>query len=815
MPWRAGNGGKAPGFRYKNNAWSMAKFDEWAADPRSFVQTTDEGGPISCGPEQVAGLLIMIYGGIFVIDFDSPELCERFKERFPQDFADPTRVQAKTAKGFHFYFSSDLDFIVNKNRIREGDEVLEMDIKAPWANGTPGAIQIPPANGKEWIVPIYDPAGHMRPPSPEYEEWLRTVAYTMPVAAPAQGAGIFGHKVHIDTAASQDVVELLGMVVDSRLDDYSEWISLGMVCKCVIGDAGLDPWREASRRSPKYRDGVCEQKWETFPWHGKGTGLLRSWAKRDSPGAYDAWCRGRTEHIIDKCARDPCMGENHVAVAFSDMCKDIIAWDGKTFYVFNNGEVARSGADLADVGMWWVNAEDKVLLLLTEVFKVKVMERIVQLSNLAVQAADDEDRREELEALCKKLERLLNNIDKVAFQHNVVSAARKYLKVQGFELLLDADPHLLSFNNGVVWDFEAGMSRPKAPSDYLTKSVGYDLPNTPPTAEQRAVLDRFFVEVFPNPEQRQYVLWMLRSMLDGRNAQRLHNVYLHTGVSGANGKSVLQSIMKRLLGAYCMSISIAMLTQKRGHHTGTDEIMLMAFGKRLIMFEEPDASEKVNSGVIKEYSACAEQTVRGLWKSPVERRPCWVISIACNDNLRLDGSDPALERRVKVIHHQSRFVLPPTQPAPEANVYAADDAFLEQLKKPENIRALMWVMLYEVPADMVVPACVLAATREYMGRYDPVASFVEERLEERPNAVCGVTLSELRKEFSAWHLMAFAKPSTMQLTDLKRHLIRRLRVQVTPQKKINGRNKCNVFLGWDFRPQDDDVVMDEEGGEDS
>jgi hypothetical protein len=46
-------------------------------------------------------------------------------------------------------------------------------------------------------------------------------------------------------------------------DSYADWIRVGMTLRS-LGDDGLILWRDWSENSSKYKDGECEEKWETF-----------------------------------------------------------------------------------------------------------------------------------------------------------------------------------------------------------------------------------------------------------------------------------------------------------------------------------------------------------------------------------------------------------------------------------------------------------------------------------------------------------------------------------------------------------------------
>jgi len=47
------------------------------------------------------------------------------------------------------------------------------------------------------------------------------------------------------------------------VDNYADWINIGMSLYSLEDD-GLNLWKEWSKKSDKYEDGVCEEKWDTF-----------------------------------------------------------------------------------------------------------------------------------------------------------------------------------------------------------------------------------------------------------------------------------------------------------------------------------------------------------------------------------------------------------------------------------------------------------------------------------------------------------------------------------------------------------------------
>ena len=67
----------------------------------------------------------------------------------------------------------------------------------------------------------------------------------------------------------------------TRVDDYEYWLKIGMSLHSTGDPGALQVWIDWSRRSSKYKDGVCEQKWASFNGSGVGIGTCAHFAKLD------------------------------------------------------------------------------------------------------------------------------------------------------------------------------------------------------------------------------------------------------------------------------------------------------------------------------------------------------------------------------------------------------------------------------------------------------------------------------------------------------------------------------------------------------
>jgi hypothetical protein len=84
----------------------------------------------------------------------------------------------------------------------------------------------------------------------------------------------------IDSVDQKRVRELVTALKPERADDYSDWLTVGM----IMHKAGLpmDEWDRWSQQSQKYQAGECERRWATFDASGGlGLGTLVQMAKED------------------------------------------------------------------------------------------------------------------------------------------------------------------------------------------------------------------------------------------------------------------------------------------------------------------------------------------------------------------------------------------------------------------------------------------------------------------------------------------------------------------------------------------------------
>jgi P4 family phage/plasmid primase-like protien len=87
--------------------------------------------------------------------------------------------------------------------------------------------------------------------------------------------------------SEEDIEFLIDLLSVKRCDNYDNWITLGMILYNIDKEYKY-VWRKWSKKSSKYEDGVCEEKWKSFKKNKDGVsiGTLLLWCKEDNKEKY-------------------------------------------------------------------------------------------------------------------------------------------------------------------------------------------------------------------------------------------------------------------------------------------------------------------------------------------------------------------------------------------------------------------------------------------------------------------------------------------------------------------------------------------------
>ena len=273
------------------------------------------------------------------------------------------------------------------------------------------------------------------------------------------------------------------------------------------------------------------------------------------------------------------------------------------------------------------------------------------------------------------------------------------------------------------------------------------------------------------------------------NRRYLMGDFTVTHNCGSNSKSKINELMQLAFGEYCIKFPITLLTQKRGKSGAASPEVIDGKGKRFGVFEEPDEDERINVGLMKEYSGNDKIKGRGLYEKFVEFKPQWKLHLLCNDLPEMPPHDKGTWRRVEAIEFGSRFVDNPDPNKP--NEFPRDYHLMEKLVTWKE--AFMWILLqyYKkyIKYGIKVPSQVVAFTKKYSQESDKYADFMEEYLIETGNPKDQVDLDDVYAEFKFWHGSVDSGNKLPSRRDIKKYFEKAMGRQNVTLTKIRGYKK--------------------------
>jgi len=460
--------------------------------------------------------------------------------------------------------------------------------------------------------------------------------------------------------------------------------------------------------------------------------------------------------------------QHHLRTAFTVYYRDTYAFANSTWYMF--------------VGPHWIDlgkeGKPYVLKLLRKKFYDKLIRPIVNYY------------RGRLRKRSRTYEKKMpNNLEyhKKQFQFTKIDSAfnnleSSFLKPLGWADLLGANPFLLGFKCGHVYDtrthdFVLGF-RPALPEDMIMKVLKHTKDEVMCADPVKAEFIRdVFSEIQPDKDAAKYLFDLFSYIISGRRSDQFFVIFQG---GGANGKSVLEKLLISMLGRYCVTPDIKLLTKKGGQAEGADSKLMQCRGALVAVFQEPNAKDKLNSEKVKKYSGGDRIQAREIYKQAIEMVFTPLIIICCNWGLNIEDPSAGFMRRPQFVPFPTKFVerseydennkshkvmSSHVEANFELQEYGCQMLRIAMLnlirmykRHAELVESQAAKGINEVPKFLYVPDCIKKATKEYTSEKVPIKAFVEDRLVFVGQKVNGKVLrpqyslsrKEMFDEFQNW-----------------------------------------------------------------
>jgi phage/plasmid-associated DNA primase len=430
-----------------------------------------------------------------------------------------------------------------------------------------------------------------------------------------------------------DIEDILECLSASRCDNYIDWFQIG----CIIRNMGADSsyFHKYSSKSGKYNYDTCQNQWDKCIKGGLNIGTLICYAKQDNLKMYNKIYNEKLEifknskRIINEKKEKNKNSFNEwidllsckkLADRFIKEWSDNIIISNEQLYIYRDDK-------------WYNETENKnkLTLYISD-----------NLYNLLAKEILENSFLEKKET--EKIMKILRDTTCKKSSFNDIIKQILPLVEQKYNIF-DNNPFLLGFNNG-VYDLLAGEFREYNFNDYITISTGYEYKYIDTKDENNKLLlkdlNLFFESIQPNEEQREYLLKVLASGLDGIGYERL---YLLEG-RGGNGKGVCSDLMKIILGNYyCQPNNGIIKEMEKANSASPDMLDLM--NKRYINFAE--VKGLVSLSMLRKLTGGNSFKARGLYDGLVNFKMSATFCMEFNDPPDLDGKPKDADYR-RMIH---------------------------------------------------------------------------------------------------------------------------------------------------------------------
>lgn len=572
-----------------------------------------------------------------------------------------------------------------------------------------------------------------------------------------------------------EVIWLTMELPEERYNPYNEWVRVGMALKHTSPDFFV-VWMAFSAKSDSFSFSDIDshkQKWDSFQWREEGgvsAKTLAYWCKADVPKKYYAVKTRCAEAVLDRAIG-----------GYEEIDPEAKAIDRKGTTDVDLARVLYSlfGDDYVCVDIksnkWYQFIEPRWLqidagvglrLAISEKLRALYTKKLMEYFTLRESLSEDEDPRKQkkLQKFCEKLAKVCERLGSTSDINNIMTEARHIFHDPDFEKKLDSNEYLICFKNGVV-DFRSktrdAIFRRGAPDDYITKCTNINYTAIDKIAHKQIIdeINDFMYKLFPDPDGElcKYMWNHLASTMTGliRELQAFH-IYIG---GGQNGKSVLIKLMDLVLGEYKGTVPVNMLTDRRGKvGSATPEIMELK-GTRMAVAQEPQKGERLNEGVMKEFSSGEDELQgRALYSGKMVRfLPQFTLVICTNYLPEIEGNDHGIWRRVRVINFKSRFTDDPVDNDPDNPYQFLIDRKISQ--RMEHWKEVFAAMLVDIAYTNQgkVPTCadVISARDAYRRSQDCISEFIADRIVM--DASGSIAKTELNAEFKSWYENAYGR----------------------------------------------------------
>lgn len=356
---------------------------------------------------------------------------------------------------------------------------------------------------------------------------------------------------------------------------------------------------------------------------------------------------------------------------------------------------------------------------------------------LAKQKAEVDVRKvefpKELKEWLESFDKANKHLHKAASIDSVIKMAKYKLYDSSLKDKMDLDPNLLGCQNGIV-DLRTGRLIIQDSTLFVSKQCAADFKGLTHTTSD---IDDFINSIFNGDvEVVAYVQKLLGYGITGLCQEERFIVFYG---SGSNGKSVLNKLIKSVLGPYwgVMSRDCVFKSERPLSAGAATPHLAQLKGLRISVLDDCSEDETLDDGTIKKMSSGVPMEARMLHRNPEIFTPTHLPIICTNHLPKINVIDEAIERRLELVPFINSYKHPHQIDEDNPRHKPIDTSLGDKLQQPAALEQMLaWLVkgavkwYHEGLGEQ--PMALRSAKDEYYEQFDEIGKFIRENCEVSP-----------------------------------------------------------------------------------
>lgn len=517
------------------------------------------------------------------------------------------------------------------------------------------------------------------------------------------------HNYHMDKTGS------------SILCDYSEWLNFGFMIVNELGEDGWDIYDEFCSKCECHKS--CYNQENNRKWFERAVKHQKDKSddKAITLGSYRYKIKSYGIFINDLHEKFEVYACSDVAKLFYDLwCKDYVKYiqETKKIYIYDDKKclwIEKEGENEI-----MINLRDKIGYIYDNVY-IKLADECREL--------DDNEKIKEKQQVQRKILKMKQQLGDTTFMKKVYYALEPLIKDANFINVMNKNGDYLPIKNGLKLCLKTGSLYMREKTDYFTFEIDINYNPTCSTTNVDRYMNSLFISKNPeedNTEFKNFMQVLFGYFLTGNVSHR--KVYILYG-NGKNGKTTLINLIKKMLGQFFKTTNDdIVIADRRGNKQKTSPELFDLFGTRLVVVNELEDGEKINTKKMKNIRGKDELCGRNLFEKKIKTFHTQAkLIILTNHKPKIDVDDVASTDSICFIPFNARFNTQLTE---------EEQKFLDYCNTPEFLNEFFsWCVkgaiksYKEVNENMKEPVQLEESKQQFFNECDDFGNFVNENYE--------------------------------------------------------------------------------------